>query len=89
MIAMPQPQIDKDWITTVEAAALAGCTEGYIRRLLRDGDRRLRSWRAGERAWLVSRADVLALRETLSSRATVNREQRPASPKPKKKRKPW
>ena len=79
---------DREWITIAEAVKLAGCTEGYIRRLLRDGDRRLRSWRAGERAWLVSRADVLALRETLSGRATVNRDKRPASPKPKKKRKP-
>ena len=83
------PDLNKDWITTVEAAALAGCTEGYIRRLLRDGDRRLKAWRAGERAWLVLRTDVLALRETLTTRANLHRDERPAAPKPKrKKRKP-
>ena len=38
---------DKEWITIAEAVRLAGCTEGYLRRLLGDGDSRLTGWKAG------------------------------------------
>jgi len=86
MIAVASP--DKEWITIAEAVKLAGCTEGYIRRLLIAEDSRLAGWKAGERAWLVKRADVVALKASLSTRSVGRRGERPATPKPKRKRKP-
>jgi len=86
MVALASP--DKDWVTIAEAVRLAGCTEGYLRRLLGDGDTRLRGWKAGERAWLVHRADVLALKSSLSTRSNLRKAERPAAPKPRRKRKP-
>jgi excisionase family DNA binding protein len=86
MIAVASP--DKEWITIAEAVKLAGCTEGYIRRLLIAEDSRLTGWKAGERAWLVKRADVVALKASLSTRSVGRRAERPATPKPKRKRKP-
>ena len=79
---------DKEWITIAEAVKLAGCTEGYIRRLLLAKDNRLEGWKAGERAWLVRRADVLALKASLSTRSVGRRDEKPAAPKPSRKRKP-
>ena len=79
---------DKEWITIAEAVKLAGCTEGYLRRLLIADDKRLTGWKAGERAWLVKRADVLALKANLSTRSVGRRDEKPAAPKPSRKRKP-
>jgi len=79
---------DKEWITISEAVKLAGCTEGYLRRLLGEGDTRLRGWKAGERAWLVFKADVLTLKASLTTRSNLRKDERPADPKPKRKRKP-
>ena len=78
---------DKEWITIAEAVKLAGCTEGYLRRLLIADDKRLTGWKAGERAWLVKRADVLILKASLSTRSNLRKSERKADPKPKRKRK--
>jgi hypothetical protein len=86
MVALASP--DKEWITIAEAVKLAGCTEGYLRRLLGEGDTRLRGWKAGERAWLVFKADVLTLKASLTTRSNLRKDERPADPKPKRKRKP-
>ena len=86
MDALASP--DKEWITIAEAVKLAGCTEGYLRRLLGEGDTRLRGWKAGERAWLVFKADVLTLKASLTTRSNLRKDERPADPKPKRKRKP-
>jgi hypothetical protein len=86
MVALASP--DKDWVTIAEAVKLAGCTEGYLRRLLGEGDNRLRGWKAGQRAWLVLRADVLALKASLTTRSNLRKDERPAAPKPRRKRKP-
>lgn len=86
MVALASP--DKEWITIAEAVKLAGCTEGYLRRLLGEGDARLRGWKAGERAWLVFKADVLTLKASLTTRSNLRKDERPAEPKPKRKRKP-
>lgn len=83
MVCVASP--DKEWITIAEASALAGCTEGYLRRLLLEQDSRLTGWKAGERAWLVKRADVLALKATLSTRSNLRRAERPSAPKRKRK----
>lgn len=79
---------DKEWITVAEAVKLCGCTEGYIRRLLVAEDSRLTGWKAGERAWLVKRADVVALKANLSTRSVGRRAEKAAAPKPSRKRKP-
>jgi excisionase family DNA binding protein len=86
MVAVASP--DKEWITVAEAVKLCGCTEGYIRRLLVAEDSRLTGWKAGERAWLVKRADVVALKASLSTRSVGRRDEKPAAPKPSRKRKP-
>lgn len=79
---------DAEWITIAEAVKIAGCTEGYIRRLLGEEDGRLTGWKAGERAWLVKRADILALKAGLSTRSNARRDERKAKKKPKRLRKP-
>jgi hypothetical protein len=78
---------DKEWITIAEAVRLAGCTEGYLRRLLGEGDSRLTGWKAGERAWLVKRADVVSLRDSLTTRSNLRKDERPAAAKARRKRK--
>jgi len=75
-----------EWVTISEAVALAGCTEGYLRRLLLAGDGRLRGWKAGERAWLVRKEDVIALRSSLTTRSNLRRDERPAKAKTAKRR---
>jgi excisionase family DNA binding protein len=85
MVALASP--DKEWITISEAVKLAGCTEGYLRRLLGEGDTRLTGWKAGERAWLVKKSDVLALRSSLSTRSNLRKDEREAAPKKRRKRK--
>ena len=72
---------DKEWITVAEAVELAGCTEGYLRRLLGEGDQRLRGWKAGARAWLVRRDDVLELRRHLTTRSNARRHERAGRPR--------
>lgn len=54
-------------ITVAEASELAGCSAAYINRLLRE--KRLAGVRVTSRMWLVSKADILKLRKTLSTRA--------------------
>lgn len=60
---------DKQWITVAEAVEVAGCTDGYIRRLLRED--RLKGWHAGARAWLVHKDAALELRASLSTRSNL------------------
>ena len=79
---------DKEWITIAEAVRLAGCTEGYLRRLLGEGDSRLTGWKAGERAWLVKRADVVSLRDSLTTRSNLRKDERPAAANARVKWKP-
>jgi excisionase family DNA binding protein len=83
MIAVASP--DKEWMTVLETAAAAGCTEGWVRLLLGDG--RLKGWKAGARAWLIHRNDVEALKRTLTIRSVGRRDAKKATPKPSKNRK--
>jgi hypothetical protein len=75
-------------VTIAEAVTIAGCTEGYIRRLLGENDGRLTGWKAGKRAWLVKRSDVLALKAGLSTRSNARKDERKAKKKPRRRRKP-
>lgn len=90
MIAMA---VQDDWISVAKAAKEAGCSEQFIRRDLLEhlpkdesgqplSDRtkggRLEGWLVNGRAWLVSRASAAALRESLSTRATLHKAEREA-----------
>lgn len=75
---------DKQWVALAEAASLTGCSASYLRRLLRD--ERLRGWRAGDRAWLVRRSDLMRLRAALTTRSTLRAAERKSLHKPPKKR---
>lgn len=85
--------VQDDWISVARAAEEAGCSEQFIRRdllehLPRDAsgqptsDRtkggRLEGWLANGRAWLVSKASAVALRESLSTRAKLHKDEREA-----------
>lgn len=67
---MPTPQ----YITVPAAAALAGCTTGYLRQLLAAG--KLKGWKAGERAWMVDRSAAEALASTLTTRSNGRKSER-------------
>ena len=76
---------DHEWITIAEAVDAAGCTDGYLRRLLRQG--RLEGWRAGERAWLVRRDAISELRGQLYTRSNLRAHERKSlKKKPKRSR---
>jgi excisionase family DNA binding protein len=83
VVAVASP--DEEWLTVAETAKAAGCTVGWVRLLLGDG--RLNGWRAGQRAWLVHKADAEWLKSTLTVRSVGRREVKPATPKPRKYRK--
>lgn len=74
---------DKTWLTVEEAVKLIGCTDGWVRHLLREG--KLEGWRAGERAWLVSRDSAIQARSTLTTRSNAKKANR--DPRPRKRRK--
>jgi hypothetical protein len=84
MVALASP--DKNWLTTEEAAAIAGCTEGWLRLLLGKGDKRLEGWKVGERAWLVSRTSVESFKGSLTSRSVGKRQATKKVAKRKKSR---
>ncbi len=96
MIAMA---VHDDWVSVAKAAAIAGCSEQFIRRELlehlpvddkgkptsdRTSGGRLDGWLVNGRAWSVSRASAEALKGTLSSRAGKRKR---ATARPTKKRK--
>jgi hypothetical protein len=102
MIAM---SVQDDWVSVAKAAEMAGCSQQFIRRELIEhlpkdasghpaGERtsggRLDGWLVNGRAWLVSRVSVAALRASLTSRSTGNRDAAKAAAgrkKPAKRRK--
>ena len=73
---------DNKWVSVSEACDLAGCTDGWIRHLLREG--KLGGFQVNEWTWMVSRADAVALRENLSSRSNAAKE-KPSKPTPKRR----
>lgn len=74
---------DKQWLTVNETVELMGCTNGWVRMLLRTGQ--LEGHKFGPRAWMVSRKSALAQKKILSSRAVGNREKAKTAKKPRKK----
>lgn len=85
---LPPLQADGDrFMTIAETVGYMGCTDGWVRALLRRGT--LRGHRVGARLWLVSMASAKEARESLSTRATGKRHlaKRPAASRPKKAKK--
>jgi excisionase family DNA binding protein len=74
---------DQKWLTVEEAVALIGCTDGWVRHLLREG--KLIGWRAGERAWLVRRDSAVEARGNLTSRSNAKKGERAAKPRRRRK----
>lgn len=72
---------DNKWVSVSEACELAGCTDGWIRHLLREG--KLGGFQVNEWTWMVDRAEAVALRKHLSSRSNAAKDK---SPKPTPKR---
>ena len=74
---------DQKWLTVEEAVALIGCTDGWVRHLLRAG--KLIGWRAGERAWLVRRDSAVEARGNLTTRSNAKKGERAAKPRRRRK----
>jgi hypothetical protein len=74
---------DNKWVSVSEACELAGCTDGWIRHLLRQG--KLDGFQVNDWTWMVSRAQAVALRGSLSSRSNAAKD-KPS--KPSQKRRP-
>jgi hypothetical protein len=75
---------DNKWVSVSEACDLAGCTDGWIRHLLREG--KLSGFQVNEWTWMVDRAEAVALRKNLSSRSNAAKD-KPSKPAPKRRRK--
>ena len=74
---------DNKWVSVSEACELAGCTDGWIRHLLREG--KLDGFQVNDWTWMVSRAQAVALRGSLTSRSNAAKD-KPS--KPSQKRRP-
>lgn len=76
-----------EYLTIAEAVTYMGCTDGWIRYLLRETDK-LERRKIGQRLWLVSKASATRVRDELTTRAKGKKHlaQRPAAlrKKPKK-----
>lgn len=75
-----------EYLTIAEAVDYMGCTDGWVRMLLRN--KKLRGKQIGQRLWLVTRESAAEVRDNLTTRAKGKRHlaQRPAAlrKKPKK-----
>lgn len=75
---------DNKWVSVSEACDLAGCTDGWIRHLLRED--KLGGFQVNEWTWMVDRAEAIALRKNLSSRSNAAKD-KPSKPSSKRRRK--
>jgi len=76
----------KPHMTIAEAVDFMGCTDGWVRHLLRTN--KLRGKRIGQRLWLVSQESAIEARDGLTTRSAGKKHlaARPAAArKPKKK----
>lgn len=73
---------DNKLVSVSEACDIAGCTDGWIRHLLREG--RLGGFQVNGWTWMVNRCDAVALRESLSSRSNAAKQAKPSKPSPKR-----
>ena len=74
---------DNRWVSVIEACDLAGCSEGWMRHLLREG--KLPGIQFNGWTWMIDRKEAIALRSTLSARSIGSRGSRPAQPRKRHK----
>lgn len=79
MVAMAHRIDGQEYLLISEAVAYMGCTDGWVRHLLRKG--KLRGKLMGERLWLVSLESAREQRDALTTRANAKKHmaKRPAS----------
>lgn len=77
--------LDSNWITLEDAVALTGYTDGYLRRMLRNGE--LKGNKLKERLWLVDRgaAEQLANKPHINGRPRAKEPQIPGKTTKSKK----
>lgn len=68
-----------EYLTIAEAVQYMGCTDGWVRMLLRN--KKLRGKQIGQRLWLVTRESAAEVRDNLTTRAKGKKHlaQRPAA----------
>ena len=88
MVALTEKFGKGEWLTVSEAVEYMGCTDGWVRALLRDG-KLPGAKRIGQRLWLIPVAAATEARDNLSTRATAKRHlaKRPAARRKTAKRK--
>jgi hypothetical protein len=91
MVSMAHNIDGEEYLTIAEAVEYMGCTDGWIRHLLRKKDKdkgKLEGRQIGQRLWLVKKSSATRAREELTTRAKGKKHlaQRPAAlrKKPKK-----
>ena len=84
---MPHNIDGVEYLTIAEAVQYMGCTDGWIRYLLRETDK-LERRKIGQRLWLVSKASATQARDTLTTRAKGKKHlaKRPAAARKKPKK---
>lgn len=80
----PQKLDGGEYLTVAEAVEVMGCTDGWVRILLREG-RLPGARRIGQRVWLIPSAAALHARDTLTTRANGKKHlaKRPAAKRKK------
>jgi hypothetical protein len=63
----------RNWLPVKQAADVVGCSDGYIRRLLICGDRRLVGEKLDGRDWVVHKKCLAAFADGLSARSKGKR----------------
>lgn len=78
-----------EYLTIAEAVTYMGCTDGWVRMLLRR--KKLRGKQIGQRLWLVTRESAAEVRDSLTTRAKGKKHlaQRPAAARRKPKKAAW
>jgi excisionase family DNA binding protein len=87
MVAMTPQKIDGgEYLTVAEAVEFMGCTDGWVRILLREG--KLRGRRIGERVWLIPVEAAREARDALTTRAVGKKHlaKRPAASRKRAKK---
>jgi excisionase family DNA binding protein len=76
-----------EYLTVAEATALMGCTEGWVRMLLRDG-KIAGARRIGQRVWVIPAASAREAKGNLSTRSVGKKHlaKRPAAKRKKPKK---
>ena len=52
----------KNFLNVTEASEVIGCSEGHVRKMLRDGV--LKGQKLSERAWAITRTEAVKMRDT-------------------------